>query len=103
MIDEDIRRYVIKHVEDTLKPKEDSSKDVTEILYPIEEESEDSKIERDEIEVSDTSLCDSELYAGFDEDGNRMVEDSSLVLKDCTATSLYWQRAAQFMFHKLTY
>ena len=76
MIDEDIRRHVIKHVEDTLKPKEDYSKDVTEILSPIEEESEDSEIERDEIKESDTSLNDSELYAGFDEDGNRIVEDS---------------------------
>ena len=74
MIDEDIRRHVIKHVEDTLKPKEDSFKDVTEILSHIEEESEDSK--RDEIEESDTSLSDSELYAGFDEYDNRIVEDS---------------------------
>ena len=49
---------------------------MTEILSPIEEESEDSEIERDEIEESDTSLNDSELYAGFDEDGNRIVEDS---------------------------
>ena len=75
MIDEDIKRHVIKHVEDTLKPK-NSSKDVTEILSPIEEESEDSEIERDEIEESEPSLNDSELYAGFDEDGNRIVEDS---------------------------
>ena len=75
MIDDDIRRHVIKHVEDTLKSK-DSSKDVTEILSPIEEESEDSELEKDEIEESDTSLNDSELYAGFDEDGNRVVEDS---------------------------
>ena len=52
------------------------SKDVTKMLSPIEEESEDRKIERDEIEESDTSLSDSELYAGFDEDGNRRVEDS---------------------------
>jgi hypothetical protein len=76
MIDEDIRRHVIIHVEYTLKPKEDFSKDVIKILSPIEEESEDRKIERDEIEESDTSLSDFELYAGFDEDGNRIVEDS---------------------------
>ena len=63
-------------MEDTLKPKEDSSKDVTEILSPIAEESEDSEIERDEIEESDKSVNGSELYAGFDEDGNRIVEDS---------------------------
>ena len=60
MIDEDLRRHLIKHVEDTLKPKED----LTEKLSPIEEESEDSEIERDEIEESDKSVNDSELYAG---------------------------------------
>ena len=61
--------------------EQDSSKGVTEILSPIEEESEDSKLEKDEIEESDTSLND-----------NIIVDDtdSSLILKDCTATSLSW-------------
>ena len=60
-------RHVIKHMEDTLKPNEDSCKGVTKILSPIEEESEDSEIERNEIIELDISLNDSELYARFDE------------------------------------
>ena len=62
-------------MEDTLKPKEDSSKDVTKILPTIEEESEESETERDEIEEAETSLNDSDLFAGFDEDGNRINDD----------------------------
>ena len=75
MNDEDIRQHVIKHVEETLTPKEDSSKDVTKILPVIEEESEESETERDEIDEAETSLNDSDLYAGFDEDGNRINDD----------------------------
>ena len=73
--DDDIRKHVIKHVEETLKPKEDLSKDVTKILPTIEEESEESETERDEIEEAETSLNDSDLFAGFDEDGNRINDD----------------------------
>ena len=62
-------------MEDTLKPKEDSTKDVTEILSTTEEEQEDSEIERDESEEAETSLNDSDLFAGFDEDGNRISEE----------------------------
>ena len=68
MNDNDIRKHVIKHVEETLKPKEDSSKDVTKILPTIEEELEES-------EEAEASLNDSDLYAGFDEDGNRINDD----------------------------
>ena len=75
MNDEDIRQHVIKYVEETLNPKEDSSKDVTKILPVIEEESEESETERDEIDEAETSLNDSDLYAGFDEDGNRINDD----------------------------
>ena len=71
LIDDEIRKHVIKHVEDTLNPKEDYSKDMTELLPTIEEELEDSQTEE-----SDTSLNDSELYAGFDEDGNRIIDGS---------------------------
>ena len=73
--DYDIRKHVIKHVEDTLKPKQDFTKDVSEILSTIEEEQEESEIERDECEEAETSLNDSDLYAGFDEDGNRISEE----------------------------
>ena len=41
---------MINHVEDTLKPKEDTTKDVTEILSTIVEEKEDSETDRDESE-----------------------------------------------------
>ena len=44
---------------------------MTDLLPTIEEELEDSQSEE-----SDTSLNDSELYAGFDEDGNRIIDDS---------------------------
>ena len=71
LIDDEIRQHVIKHVEDTLYPKEDYIKDVTELFPTIEEELEDSQTEE-----SDTSLNDSELYAGFDEDGNRIIDGS---------------------------
>ena len=58
-------------MEDTLNPKEDSSKDVTEILPTIEKES-----ETEEIEEADMSLNDSELYEGFDEEGKRILDDN---------------------------
>ena len=76
MNDQDIRNHVIKHVEDTIKHQKESTTDVTEILSTIEEESEDSENERDENEEAETSLNDSELYAGFDEDGNRITDDN---------------------------
>ena len=63
---------MIKHVEDTLRPKEDSTKDVSET---IEEEQEDSETQIDECEEAETSISDSDLYAGFDEDGNRITEE----------------------------
>ena len=62
-------------MEETLKLKEDYSKDVNKILPTIEEESEESETERDEIDEAETSLNDSDLYAGFDEVGNRMNDD----------------------------
>ena len=62
-------------MEDTLKPKEDSTKYITEILSTIEEVQEDSETERDWSEEAETSLNDSDLYVGFDEDGNRINED----------------------------
>ena len=73
--DDDIKKHVIKHVKETLKPKEDSFKDVTKIIPTIEEESEESETEMDNIEEAETSLNDSDLYAGFDEDGNRINDD----------------------------
>ena len=51
--------------------KEDFIKDVTELLPTIEEELEDSQTE-----PSDTSPNDSELYAAFAENGNRIIHDS---------------------------
>ena len=48
---------------------------MTKILPTIEEESEESETERDEIEEAETSLNDSDLFAGFDEDGNRINDD----------------------------
>ena len=75
--DNDIRKHVINHVEDTLKPKEDTTtKDVTEIFPTIEEEQEDSETERDESEEEEISFNDSDLYAGFDEDGNRILHEN---------------------------
>jgi hypothetical protein len=71
--DNDIRKHVINHVEDTLKPKEDTTKDVTEILPTIEEEQEGSETESEEEEIS---FNDSDLYAGFDEDGNRILHEN---------------------------
>ena len=62
-------------MEETLKPKEDYSKDVNKILPTIEEESEESETERDEIDEAEKPLNDSDLYAGFDEVGNRMNDD----------------------------
>ena len=41
---------MINHVEDTLKPKEDSTKDVSEILSTVEEEQKEHETERDECE-----------------------------------------------------
>lgn len=74
--DNDIRTHVINHVEDTLKPRKDTAKDVTEILSTIEEEQEDSETERDESEEEETTFNDSYLYAGFDEDGNRITDEN---------------------------
>ena len=65
MNDDYINKHVIKHVKETLKPKGDSFKDVTEILPKIEEESEETETERDTIEEVEKSLNDSDLYAGF--------------------------------------
>ena len=48
---------------------------MTEILPTIEEESEEIETERDEIEEAETFLNDSDLYTGFDEDGNRINDD----------------------------
>ena len=67
---------MINHVEDTLKPKEDTTKDVTEILPTIEEEQEDSETESDESEEEEISFNNSDLYAGFDEDGNRILHEN---------------------------
>ena len=63
-------------MEETLKPKEDYSKDVNKILPTIEEESEESETERDEIDEAETSLNDSDLYLGFDKVVNRMNDDN---------------------------
>ena len=73
--DDDISKHVIKHVEETLKPKEDFFKDVTEILPTIEEESGESETERDSIEEVEKSLNESYLYVGFGEDGKRINDD----------------------------
>ena len=67
---------MINHVEDTLKPRKDTAKDVTEILSTIEEEQEDSETERDESEEEETTFNDSDLYAGFDEVGKRIIDEN---------------------------
>ena len=74
MNDHAIRKHVIKHVEDSLSPKENCITDATEILSTIEEEPEDSEAESDEPDEAEVSLNDSDLYAGFDEDGNRIPQ-----------------------------
>ena len=53
---------MIKHVEDTLKPKENV---MAAMLPTIQEDQEDDE----------TELNNSYLYEGFDEDGNRITED----------------------------
>ena len=63
-------------MEDTFNPKEDSTNDVHEILSIIEEDPEDSETEKDAIDEAETSLNDSDLYAGFDKDGNRTIDDT---------------------------
>ena len=75
MNNQDIRNHVIKHVKDTLKHQIYSTTNVTEILSTIEEEPEDSETGRDEIEEAEKSLNDSDLYAGFDEDGYRITDE----------------------------
>ena len=65
---------MIKHVENTLKHKDYYTKDTSQILSTIEEDQEDSETEIDECEEAEASINDSDLYAGFDEDGNRITE-----------------------------
>ena len=62
------KRTYLAYIED----KEDYIKDMTELLPTIKEE----WLEDSQTEESDTSLNDSELYAGFDEDGNRIIDGS---------------------------
>ena len=61
-------------MEEFLNPKEDCITDVTKILSTIEEEPEDSEAECDETAEPEVSLNDSDLYARFDEDGNRITQ-----------------------------
>ena len=70
MNDQDIRNHVNKHVEDTIKYPKDSTTDVT------EEEPEGSENERDENKEAETSMNDSEVFAGFYQDGNRITDDN---------------------------
>ena len=46
---------------------------VAEILSTIKEEPEDNEAESGKTAEAEVSLNDSDLYAGFDEDGNRIT------------------------------
>ena len=67
--DFEIRKHVIKHVEDTLQPKGNSEK---EVLPTIQEDHEED-IELDDSKGTESDLNDSDLFEGFDEDGNRIT------------------------------
>ena len=60
---------MIKHVEDTLQPKGDSEK---EVLPTIQEDHEED-IELDDSKGTESDLNDSDIFEGFDEDGNRIT------------------------------
>ena len=75
---------MINHVESVLKEDMEDKESQNEVIQKLatiteNEDEKKSNTEPDEEEkeddTEDSSLDDSDLYAGFDEDGNRIVED----------------------------